>query len=66
LDDSVNALFGILALFFLLATVASLFLGLGALGAGGVAASQKSNRLMRWRILCQGGAILFGILYLLT
>lgn len=62
-----NAIFGILAVVFLFATLVTLIVGLGALSRNkGVSSSRQSNQLMRLRVLCQGGAILFGVLYLLT
>lgn len=48
------------------ATVVSLLFGLVVMGKGGAWDKKYSNQMMRWRIFCQGGAVLFIVLYLLA
>lgn len=58
--------FLVLAGVFALATLATLFRGLFAMGESGPDARQRSNRMMQYRVLLQGGAIVCFVLWYLA
>lgn len=51
---------------FMVLTLASLLVGVFAMGRGGEFNKKNSNKLMRYRVLFQAGAILCFVLYLLA
>jgi hypothetical protein len=61
-----STLFLILALAGLAATLATLFVGVFSMGRGGEFNKRNSNKLMRLRVILQGAAILFFVLYMLS
>ena len=61
-----SQIFFILMLVAMLAVVASLFAGIVTMARGGEASARHGNRLMRWRVILQGVALLFFALALLS
>jgi hypothetical protein len=61
-----SQIFFILMLVAMLAVVASLFAGIITMARGGETGPRHSNRLMRWRVILQGVALLFFSLALLS
>lgn len=51
---------------FMVLTLVSLLAGVFAMGRGGEFNKKNSNKLMRYRVLFQAGAILCFVLYLLA
>ena len=61
-----NLLFGILLAVALLLTLVTLFAGIITMGRGGEASKKYSNKLMRWRVIMQGVAVVLFILAMLS
>lgn len=51
---------------FMLLALGSLLVGVFAMGKGGDYNKKNSNKLMRYRVLFQGGAVLCFVLYMLA
>jgi hypothetical protein len=64
----VSTVFFVLAIACALATLATLFAGILSMGRGGDAktSGERSNRLMRVRVLLQGAALIFIVLWWFT
>lgn len=58
--------FLVLAIAFALGTLVTLFGGLFMMGKGGEQGGRKSNKMMQYRVIMQGGAILFLVLWWLA
>lgn len=50
----------------LVATLATLFIGVFSMGRGGEFNKRNSNRLMRLRVILQGATVVVFVLYLLS
>lgn len=61
-----QTLFLILGIIFMLLTIASLLVGVFAMGKGGDYNKKNSNKLMRYRVWCQALALLFLILFVVS
>lgn len=61
-----SQIFFVLMLVAMLAVVASLFAGIVTMARGGESGARNGNRLMRWRVILQGVALLFFVLALLS
>jgi hypothetical protein len=61
-----QTLFLILGILFMLLTVASLLVGVFAMGKGGEYNRKNSNKLMRYRVWFQALALLFLILFVVS
>lgn len=59
-------IFFILLIVFLVLTVGTLLVGVFAMGKGGDFNKKNSNKLMRYRILFQAGAVLSFVLFWMT
>jgi hypothetical protein len=64
----VSTVFFVLTIACALATLATLFAGILSMGRGGdpKAAGERSNRLMRLRVMLQGATLVFIVLWWLT
>jgi len=60
-----SAVFTILMAIAMLLTLGVLFAGILTMGRGGEAGRARSNRLMRWRVILQGVAIVCFLLAIL-
>ena len=62
-----STVFFALAILSALATLGILFAGILSMGrGGGREAGMRSNKLMRWRVMLQGAALVFIILWWVT
>lgn len=59
-------IFLILLVIFMVLTLASLLIGVFAMGKGGDFNKRNSNKLMRYRVMFQIGAVVSFVLYMLT
>ncbi|MBI2253247.1 MAG: twin transmembrane helix small protein [Proteobacteria bacterium] len=59
-------IFLILLIIFMVLTLASLLVGVFAMGKGGDFNKRNSNKLMRLRVMFQIGAVVSFVLYMLT
>jgi flagellar basal body-associated protein FliL len=59
-------IFFILLIIFLVLTAVSLLVGVFSMGKGGDFNKKNSNKLMRFRVLFQAGAVASFVLYMLT
>ena len=60
-----SAVFTVLMIIAMLLTLGVLFAGILTMGRGGEAGRLRSNRLMRWRVILQGVAIVCFLLAVL-
>ena len=61
-----EVLFGILLAIALLLTLVVLFAGVITMGRGGEASRKYGNKLMRWRVILQGIAVVLFVLAMLA
>jgi uncharacterized BrkB/YihY/UPF0761 family membrane protein len=57
--------FPILVVLAMLATLGVLFVGVLGMGREGHAARMRSNKLMQWRVILQGAALLLFVIFML-
>ena len=61
-----STVFLVLFVIFLVGTAVTLFTGIGAMTKGGAFNDKYGNKLMQLRVVMQGGAVLFFVLYLVS
>lgn len=59
-------IFFILLIIFMVLTLASLLVGVFSMGKGGDLNKRNANKLMRYRVLFQAGAVISFVLFWLT